>query len=217
MLIPRVTLRSLSPLNEVNGQNQEKLRRASLRPATEYTETLLERALASARGFPADRGLAHEVVFRRHPLAGHAGLAHRPQNAGPHPETRLCRICYGSDSIDFLARPHPRSRRRPRNRRTGQTRWLARKRASSTPSCAVTCARRTRNVPPACSLMVKPSQPALGYSHPEWLVTRWQNNSALNAPAKTARKPTTRRPRPTRASDEHLRTDATKLIEALVQ
>ncbi|MEK7781216.1 MAG: transcription antitermination factor NusB, partial [Verrucomicrobiota bacterium] len=66
MVIPRVTTLSLPPLNEVNGQKPREIAARVLGKrhfSDEYTETLLERALASARLSPADRGLTHELVF----------------------------------------------------------------------------------------------------------------------------------------------------------
>jgi 16S rRNA (cytosine967-C5)-methyltransferase len=66
MLIPRVTLHSLPPLNEVNGQKPREIAARVLgrRPdSDEYTETLLERSLTPTRLSPADRGLTQELVF----------------------------------------------------------------------------------------------------------------------------------------------------------
>ena len=109
-----------------------------------------------------------------------ASSAGRPRSTGSSRKKRtgankspVCRICCGSASTRFsgsTAFPTTPPSTKPSS-------WpnrtvLAPRPGLSTPSCAATCAHRTKRKKLLAEL--KRSQPALGWSHPEWLVARWQ-------------------------------------------
>ena len=85
-----------------------------------------KRAGGSATFARRPRALPRNRV-RRRPLAGHARLAHRPQNRRTQTKTRPAESLAARPLPDFLARPDSRPRRRERNRRTGQAKrfWRA--------------------------------------------------------------------------------------------
>lgn len=175
MLIPRVTLRSLPPLNEVNGQKPREIAARVLgrRPdSDEYTETLLERSLTPTRLSPADRGLTHELVFGV--VRWQATLdwlierktQGRKQKAGLQDLLRL-----GLYQIFWLDRI-------PDHAAVHETVEQAKRGGYGAQAGFINAVLRgyLREVEETRRLLteLKSTEPALGYSHPEWLGERWQ-------------------------------------------
>lgn len=213
MLIPRVTLRSLSPLNEVNGQKPREIAARVLgrrHSSAEYTETLLERALASARLSPADRGLAHEVVFGV--IRWQATLdwliarktPGRTQKPGLQDLLRLGLYqIFWLDRIPDHAAVHETVEQAKRDGFGSQAGFV---------NAVLRGYLREKDETRRLLIELKTSQPALGYSHPEWLVTRWQKQFGTERTGQLLEANNT--PPQTYARLNTLRTDATKLIEA---
>ncbi len=213
MLIPRVTLRSLPPLNEVNGQKPREIAARVLGArqfSADYTETLLERALASARLAPADRGLTHELVFGV--IRWQATLdwliarktPGRTQKPGLQDLLRL-----GLYQIFWLDRI-------PDHAAVHETVEQAKRAGFGAQAGFVNAVLRgyLRETEATRRLLteLKTTQPALGYSHPEWLVTRWQKQFGGEPTRHLLESNNT--PPQTYARLNTLRADATKLIEA---
>jgi 16S rRNA (cytosine967-C5)-methyltransferase len=213
MLIPRVTLHSLPPLNEVNGQKPREIAARVLGQrhfSDDYTETLLERALAAARLSPADRGLTQELVFGviRWQATLDWLIARKTQGRTQKPGLQdLLRL--GLYQIFWLDRI-------PDHAAVHETVEQAKRDGFGSQAGFVNAVLRgyLRETEETRRLLaeLKSTQPALGYSHPEWLVTRWQKQfgdeqtrqllESNNTPPKTCARLNT------------LQADATKLIEA---
>jgi 16S rRNA (cytosine967-C5)-methyltransferase len=175
MLIPRVTLHSLPPLNEVNGQKPREIAARVLgrRPdSDEYTETLLERSLTPTRLSPADRGLTHELVFGV--VRWQATLdwlidrktTGRKQKAGLQDLLRLGLYqIFWLDRIPDHAAVHETVEQAKRGGYGAQAGFI-----NAVLRGYLREADETRRL----LAELKTTQPALGHSHPEWLVTRWQ-------------------------------------------
>ena len=109
MLIPRVTLHSLPPLNEVNGQKPREIAARVLgrRPdSDEYTETLLERSLTPTRLSPADRGLTQELVFGVVRWQATLDWLIDRKTTGPQAKGRIAGFVAARALPNFLARPY---------------------------------------------------------------------------------------------------------------
>jgi 16S rRNA (cytosine967-C5)-methyltransferase len=203
----------LPTLNEVNWQKPRQIAAQVLarrRTGDEYTETCLERALASARLSAADRGLCHELVFgvvrwqaTLDWLIGRKTQG-RTQKLGLQELLRL-----GLYQIFWLDRI-------PDHAAVHETVEMAKLAGYGPQSGFVNAILRgyLREVDETRRALaeLKTSQPALGWSHPEWLVERWRHRFGdertqqllawNNTPPKTFARVNT------------LRTDATKLVEA---
>lgn len=176
----------------------------------EYTETLLERALTSARLSPADRGLLHELVFGV--VRWQATLdwliarktQGRTQKQGLQDLLRL-----GLYQIFWLDRI-------PDHAAVHETVEQAKRDGFGSQAGFVNAVLRgyLREADETRRLLteLKTSQPALGYSHPEWLVTRWQKQFSDEKTRQLLESNNT--PPKIYARINTLRTDATKLIEA---
>ncbi len=198
--------------NEVNGQKPREIAARVLarrRAGDEFTETLLERALATAGLSAADRGLCHELVLGvvRWQAALDWLIARktqgRPQKPGLQDLLRL-----GLYQIFWLDRI-------PDHAAVHETVELAKRNGFGAQSGFVNAVLRgfLREAAATRTLLaeLKTTHPALGWSHPEWLVERWRNRwgatrtGALlewnNTPAKVYARVNT------------LRTDAGKLVE----
>jgi 16S rRNA (cytosine967-C5)-methyltransferase len=165
----------LPTLNEVNGQKPREIAARVLgqraqRP--EYIENLLEAALASAPLSPADRGLVHELVFGV--VRWQAALdwliaqktAGRVQKQSLQDLLRLGLYqIFWLDRIPAHAAVHETVEQAKRSGFGPQSGFL-----NAVLRGYLREADETRRQLDA----LKTSQPALGYSHPEWLVTRWQ-------------------------------------------
>jgi 16S rRNA (cytosine967-C5)-methyltransferase len=203
----------LPTLNELNGQKPREIAARVLarrRNGDEFTETLLERALAPARLSAPDRGLCHELVFGV--VRWHAALdwliARKTQGRTQKPGLQdLLRL--GLYQIFWLDRI-------PDHAAVHETVEMA-KHAGYGPQAGFINAilrgyLREFDETKRTLAELRSTQPALGWSHPEWLVDRWRqhlgeaNTQRLlewnNTPPKTFARVNT------------LRTDAGKLVEA---
>lgn len=175
MLIPRVTLRSLPPLNEVNGQKPREIAARVLgkrRDSDEYTETLLERSLLPTKLSPADRGLTQELVFGviRWQLTLDWLIDRktqgRKQKAGLQDLLRLGLYqIFWLDRIPDHAAVHETVEQAKRGGYGAQAGFI-----NAVLRGYLREADETRRL----LADLKNSEPAVGFSHPEWVVERWR-------------------------------------------
>ena len=200
-------------LNELNGQKPREIAARILgkrRFSDDYTETLLERALASASLSSADRGLTQELVFGiiRWQATLDWLIERKTQGRTQKPGLQdLLRL--GLYQIFWLDRI-------PDHAAVHETVEQAKRDGFGSQAGFINAVLRgyLREADETGQLLadLKFTQPALGYSHPEWLVARWQKQfgderirqllESNNTPPRTC------------ARLNSLRTDATKLIEA---
>lgn len=176
----------------------------------EFTENLLETALATARLSPADRGLCHELVCGvvRWQAALDRLIA-RKTTPGRNQRPALQNLLrLGLYQIFWLDRIPPHAA-------VHETVELAKRSGYGSQSGFINAILRgyLREADEIKKILadMKVSQPALGWSHPEWLVARWlqrfgdENTRKLlewnNTPPKTLARVNT------------LKTDAGKLVE----
>lgn len=176
----------------------------------EYTENLLESALAAARLSPADRGLCHELVCGVvRWQAALDGLVARKTTPGRSQRLALQNLLrLGLYQIFWLDRIPPHAA-------VHETVELAKRTGYGQQAGFLNAILRgyLREAESVKKILadLKTSQPALGWSHPEWLVARWQQRfgeaNALkllewnNTPPKTFARVNT------------LKTDAARLVE----
>ena len=213
MVIPRVTTLSLPTLNEVNGQKPREIAARILgkrRFSDDYTETLLERALMPARLSPADRGLTQELVFGiiRWQETLDWLIARKTQGRTQKPGLQdLLRLglyqIFWLDRIPDHAAVHETVEQAKRDGFGSQAGFI---------NAVLRGYLRENEETRALLNELKTSQPALGYSHPEWLVTRWQKQFGDERTRQLLESNNT--PPKNFARLNSLRTDATKLIEA---
>ena len=213
MVIPRVTTLSLPPLNEVNGQKPREIAARVLGKrhfSDDYTETLLERALMPARLSPADRGLTQELVFGiiRWQETLDWLIARKTQGRTQKPGLQdLLRLglyqIFWLDRIPDHAAVHETVEQAKRDGFGSQAGFI---------NAVLRGYLRENEETRALLNELKTSQPALGYSHPEWLVTRWQKQFGDERTRQLLESNNT--PPKNFARLNSLRTDATKLIEA---
>jgi 16S rRNA (cytosine967-C5)-methyltransferase len=197
----------------VNGQKPREIAARVLgqrHHSAEYTENLLERALASAPLSPADRGLAHELVFGvirwQSPLDWL--IARKTQNRPQKmPLQDLLRLglyqIFWLDRIPAHAAVHETVEQAKRTGFGPQAGFIN--------AVLRGCLREVEEIRRQLTEL-KTAQPAIGYSHPEWLVTRWQTQFGPDRCRQLLEWNNT--PPKTFARLNSLRTDATKLIEA---
>lgn len=199
-------------LNEVNGQKPREIAASVLRqrrPGADFTETLLETALAGARLSGPDRGLCHELVLGV--VRWQATLdwliarktAGRPQKPALQDLLRL-----GLYQIFWLERI-------PNHAAVHETVELA-KRAGFGPQSGFLNAvlrgyLREAEETRRRLAELKHQQPAVGWSHPGWLVERWRAGFGEQATQRLLEWNNT--PPQTFARVNTLRTDAGKLVE----
>jgi 16S rRNA (cytosine967-C5)-methyltransferase len=176
----------------------------------EFTENLLETALATARLSPADRGLCHELVcgIVRWQKTLDALIARKTDPAREQRPALKNLLRLGLYQIFWLDRIPPHAA-------VHETVELAKRSGYSSQAGFINAVlraylRETDEIKKILADM-KNSQPALGWSHPEWLVEKWrkaygdEKTRALlewnNIPPKTFARVNT------------LKTDAGKLIE----
>ena len=213
LVISRVTTLSLPPLNEVNGQKPREIAARILGKrqfSDEYTETLLDRALANARLSPADRGLTVELVFGviRWLETLDWLIARKTQGRTQKPGLQdLLRLglyqIFWLDRIPDHAAVHETVEQAKRDGFGSQAGFV---------NAVLRGYLREKDETRATLAELKTSQPALGYSHPEWLVTRWQKLFGEERTRQLLESNNT--PPKTYARINTLRADATKLIEA---
>jgi len=203
----------MTPLNVLNEQNPRQIAARVLSQrltSGEFTENLLETALASAWLSPADRGLCHELVcgvVRWQATLDR--LIARKTTPGREPRPALINLLrLGLYQIFWLDRIPPHAA-------VHETVELAKRSGYVSQSGFINAILRgyLREFDEVKKILtdMKISQPALGWSHPEWLVERWrkaygeENTRALlewnNTPPKTFARVNT------------LKTDAGKLVE----
>ena len=175
IVLTRAVKFCLPILNEVNSQKPREIAARVLarrRMGEEFTETLLEQALANVRLSPADRGLCHELVFGvvRWQAALDWLIARKTQGRTQKPALQdLLRL--GPYQIFWLDRI-------PDHAAVHETVEMA-KHAGFGPQSGFVNAilrgylRETEATKLALAEL-KRTKPALGWSHPEWLVDRWQ-------------------------------------------
>jgi 16S rRNA (cytosine967-C5)-methyltransferase len=218
----------LTPFNVVNGEKPREIAASVLarrRAGGEFTETLLERALAVASLSSADRGLCHELVFGV--VRWQATLdwliaqktQGRPQKPGLQDLLRLGLYqIFWLDRIPDHAAVHETvemAKRAGFGPQSGFVNAVLRGflRESAATKALLADLRRGEENPETEDSSVKTlnARLAIGWSQPEWLVARWRERwgedrlrSLLewnNAPAKVYARVNT------------LRTDAGKLVE----
>ena len=176
----------------------------------EFVEDLLETALASARLSPADRGLCQELVYGVVRWQADARLAHRAQNhAGREQKPALQNLLrLGLYQIFWLDRIPPHAA-------VHETVELAKHTGFGPQAGFVNAVLRgyLREADETKKILadLKISQPALGWSHPEWLVERWQKRCGDEETRQLLEWNNT--PPKTFARVNTLKTDAGKLLE----
>ncbi len=196
----------------MNGQNPREIAARVLgkrHVSDDYTENLLERAVTPARLSPADRGLAHELVFGV--VRWQATLdwlidrktQGRKQKAGLQDLLRL-----GLYQIFWLERI-------PDHAAVHETVEQAKRGGYGAQAGFINAVLRgyLREADETRRMLgeLKTTQPALGYSHPDWLVTRWEKQFGLERTRELLAHNNT--PPPTFARVNTLRTEAGKLLE----
>jgi 16S rRNA (cytosine967-C5)-methyltransferase len=159
----------------VSGQNPREIAVQVLqrrRPEGEFVENLLENALERARLAPADRGLCQELVYGIVRWQGTLDwlIARKARNSPPKPLLQdLLRL--GLYQIFWLDRI-------PNHAAVNETVELAKRNRLSAQAGFINAVLRgyLREFDATKGLLadLKANQPQIGYSHPEWLVERWQ-------------------------------------------
>jgi len=196
----------------MNGQNPRQIAARVLgqrRPGGEFTENLLEFALADARLSPADRGLCQEIVYGvvRWQAALDWLIARktngREQKSGLQNLLRL-----GLYQIFWLDRI-------PGHAAVNETVELAKHGGFGQQAGFINAILRgyLRETEATRKLLadLKTTDPATGCSHPEWLVARWQKHFGADKTAQLLEWNNT--PPKIFARVNTLKTDAGKLVE----
>jgi 16S rRNA (cytosine967-C5)-methyltransferase len=165
----------MSPLNSVNDQNPRQIAAGLLqqrRPGGGFTEDLLDCALAKARLSAVDRALCQELVYGvvRWQAALDWLIARKTDDREQKPGLQnLLRL--GLYQIFWLDRV-------PDHAAVHETVELAKGGGFGSQAGFVNAVLRgyLREAAATKTLLteLKVSQPAIGWSHPDWLVTRWQ-------------------------------------------
>ena len=203
----------MTPLNVVNEQNPRQIAARILSQRLnngEFTENLLETALATARLSPADRGLCHELVCGvvRWQATLDCLIA-RKTTPGREPRPALVNLLrLGLYQIFWLDRIPPHAAVHETVEQAKRSGYVSQ---SGFINAILRAYLREFDEVKKILADMKISQPALGWSHPEWLVERWRKNYGVektlqllewnNTPPKTFGRVNT------------LKTDAAKLIE----
>jgi 16S rRNA C967 or C1407 C5-methylase (RsmB/RsmF family) len=159
----------------VSGQNPREIAVQVLqrRQGGEFVENLLETALERARLAPADRGLCQELVYGivRWQATLDWLIARKARTSPPKPLLQdLLRL--GLYQIFWLDRI-------PNHAAVNETVELAKRNRLSAQAGFINAVLRgyLREFDATKQLLadLKAKEPHIGYSHPEWLVQRWQN------------------------------------------
>jgi 16S rRNA (cytosine967-C5)-methyltransferase len=147
------------------------------RAGNEFVEERLQRALTGERLSPADRGLCQELVYGAvRWQATLDWLIKRKAQKRPPGATLRTLLRLGLYQIFWLTRIPPHAA-------VHQTVELAKQGGSRSHAAVVNAILRgyLREEPATRRLLaeLKLNQPALGYSHPAWLVQRWQQRWGL--------------------------------------
>jgi 16S rRNA (cytosine967-C5)-methyltransferase len=175
----------MSPLNAVNGQNPRQIAAGILQqrcPGGRFTEDLLERALAKNRLSPLDRALCQELVYGvvRWQATLDWLIARktngREQKAGLQSLLRL-----GLYQLFWLDRV-------PEHAAVHETVQLTKRGGFGSQAGFVNAVLRgyLREAGATKKRLaeLKVSQPEIGWSHPDWLVARWQKRWGVEKTAK---------------------------------
>jgi len=203
----------MTTLNVVNEQNPRQIAARILSQrltSGEFTENLLETALAAARLSPADRGLCHELVCGvvRWQKSLDALIARKTDPARElRPALRnLLRL--GLYQIFWLDRIPPHAA-------VHETVEQAKRAGYHTQAGLINAVLRAylREADEIKKILadMKISQPALGWSHPDWLVEKWRKNFGDEKTRQLLEWNNT--PPKTFARVNALKTDAGKLVE----
>jgi 16S rRNA (cytosine967-C5)-methyltransferase len=203
----------MTPLNVVNEQNPRQIAARILSQrltSGEFTENLLETALANARLSPADRGLCHELVcgvVRWQATLDR--LIARKTTPGREPRPALVNLLrLGLYQIFWLDRIPPHAA-------VHETVEQAKRSGYVSQSGFINAILRAylREFEEVKKILadMKISQPALGWSHTEWLVEKWRKNFGDEKTRQLLEWNNT--PPKTFARVNTLKTDAAKLIE----
>ena len=176
----------------------------------EFTENLLEIALANSRLSPADRGLCHELVcgvVRWQATLDR--LIARKTTPGREPRPALVNLLrLGLYQIFWLDRIPPHAAVHETVEQAKRSGYVSQ--AGFINAVLRGYLREFEEVKKILADM-KISQPALGWSHPEWLVERWRKNVG-DAPTRKLLEWNNTPPK-TFARVNTLKTDAAKLVE----
>jgi 16S rRNA (cytosine967-C5)-methyltransferase len=203
---------SLPSLNELSGQKPREIAARLLRQhaaAGEFIEILLDRALAEARLSPSDRGLCQELtcgVIRWRAALDWLIATKTPGRTQKPALQDFLRL--GLYQIFWLDRI-------PNHAAVHETVELAKQSGFGPQAGFVNAVLRgfLRETDATRKLLaeLKAAQPHLGWSHPEWLVVRWQQRWGADKTAKLLEWNNT--PPNTFARVNTLKTDAGKLLE----
>ena len=203
----------MTPLNVVNEQNPRQIAARVLSQrlnSGEFTENLLEVALATARLSPADRGLCHELVcgvVRWQATLDR--LIARKTTPGREPRPALINLLrLGLYQIFWLDRIPPHAAVHETVEQAKRSGYVSQ--AGFINAILRGYLREFDEVKKILADM-KISQPALGWSHPEWLVERWRKNFGDEKTRQLLEWNNT--PPKTFARVNTLKTDAAKLVE----
>jgi 16S rRNA (cytosine967-C5)-methyltransferase len=202
----------MAPLNAVNAQNPRQIAARVLsqrKSGGEFVESLLETALAGARLSPPDRGLCQEIVYGVvRWQATLDWLIARKTNGREQKSTLQNLLRLGLYQIFWLDRI-------PDHAAVHETVELAKQSGFGPQAGFVNAILRgyLREAGETKKLLadLKISQPALGHSHPDWLVAKWQKRFGAVKTAQLLDWNNT--PPKTFARVNTLKIDASKLIE----
>jgi len=202
----------MSLLKIVNGKNPRQIAARILqqrRAPGEFTEDLLENALARAPLSPADRALCQEIVYGvvRWQATLDWLIARKTDGRKQKPALQNL-LQLGLYQVFWLDRI-------PGHAAVNETVELARQNGFGAQAGFVNAVLRgyLREADATRKLLanLKISQPAPGWSHPEWLVKRWQKRWGTESAARLMEWDNT--PPKTFARVNWLKTDAAKLLE----
>jgi len=202
----------MSLLKIVNGQNPRQIAVRILqqrRADGGFTEDLLENALAGAQLSPPDRALCQEIVYGAVRWQATLDWLIARKTGGRKQKAALQNLLrLGLYQIFWLDRI-------PGHAAVNETVELTRQNGLGAQAGFVNAVLRgyLREADATRKLLVdlKMSQPASGWSHPEWLVARWQKRWGLERTAQLLAWNNT--PPKTFARVNTLKTDAGKLLE----
>jgi 16S rRNA (cytosine967-C5)-methyltransferase len=166
----------LPTLNELNGQNPRQIAARVLSQrlnSHEFTENLLEIALATARLSPVDRGLCHELVCGvvRWQATLDQLIARKADPGRAQRPALINLLRLGLYQIFWLDRIPPHAA-------VHETVELAKRSGYAAQAGFINAVLRgyLREAEGIKKILqdMKTSQPALGWSHPGWLVEKWQ-------------------------------------------
>ena len=199
-------------LKNVNGKNPRQIAARILRQRGAnggFTEDLLENALTGTRLLPADRALCQEIVYGvvRWQAPLDRLIARKTGGRNQKPVLQIL-LRLGLYQIFWLDRI-------PGHAAVNETVELARQNGFGAQAGFVNAVLRgyLREADATRKLLadLKISQPALGWSHPEWLVARWQKRWGLERAAQLMEWNNT--PPKMFARVNHLKIDAGKLLK----